>query len=92
MSQGEMSRLCGVDPARVGRALEKEGLVRRKCDPEDGRVVRLYLTEEGRRVLVERPEVEEPRSGASWGRTSQATRASSTSLGTVPLVRRERNR
>ena len=62
MSQGEMSRLFGVDPARVsrvGRALEKEGLVRRERDPEDGRVVRLYLTDAGRKVLEKRPAVEE---------------------------------
>ena len=62
MSQGEMSRVFGVDPARVsrvGQALEKEGLVRRERDPEDGRVVRLYLSDEGRRVLEKRPAVEE---------------------------------
>lgn len=62
MSQGEMSRLFGVDPARVsrvGRALEKEGLVRRERDPEDGRVVRLYLTDAGRKALEKRPAVEE---------------------------------
>ena len=62
MSQGEMSRLFGVDPARVsrvGRALEKEGLVRRERDPEDGRVVRLYLTDAGRKALEKRPEVQE---------------------------------
>ena len=62
MSQGEMSRVFGVDPARVsrvGRALEKEGLVRRERDPEDGRVVRLYLTDAGRKVLEKRPAVEE---------------------------------
>ena len=62
MSQGEMSRVFGVDPARVsrvGRALEKEGLVRRERDPEDGRVVRLYLTDAGRKALEKRPAVEE---------------------------------
>ena len=62
MSQGEMSRVFGVDPARVsrvGRALEKEGLVRRERDPEDGRVVRLYLTDAGREALEKRPAVQE---------------------------------
>ncbi len=62
MSQGEMSRVFGVDPARVsrvGRALEKEGLVRRERDPEDGRVVRLYLTDAGRKAIQKRPAVEE---------------------------------
>lgn len=61
MSQGEMSRFFGVDPARVsrvGRALEGEGLVRRERDAEDGRVVRLHLTQEGREVLEKRPVVE----------------------------------
>ena len=62
MGQGEMSRLFGVDPARVsrvGRALEKEGLVRRERDPEDGRVMRLYLTDAGRRAIEKRPAVED---------------------------------
>ena len=62
MSQGEMSRVFGVDPARVsrvGRVLEGEGLVRRERDPEDGRVVRLYLTDAGRKALEKRPVVEE---------------------------------
>lgn len=62
MTQGEMSRVFGVDPARVsrvGRALEKEGLVRRERDPEDGRVMRLYLTDAGREALEKRPAVEE---------------------------------
>jgi DNA-binding MarR family transcriptional regulator len=54
ISQGEMCRVSEVDPARVsrmGRALEKEGLVRRERDPEDRRVVRMYLTGDGRRAL-----------------------------------------
>ena len=62
ISQGEMSRVFGVDPARVsriGRALEKEGLVRRERDPGDGRVVRLYLTDAGRGALDKRSAVEE---------------------------------
>ena len=62
VSQGEMSRMFGVDPARVsrvGRALEKEGLVRRERDPGDGRVMRLYLTEAGRKAIEQRAKVEE---------------------------------
>lgn len=62
MSQGEMSRFFGVDPARVSRVvriLEGEGLVRRERDPEDGRVVRLYLTDAGRKALEKRPAVQE---------------------------------
>jgi len=51
IGQGEISRLYGVDPSRVtriGQGLESDGLVRRERDPEDNRVVRMYLTEEGR--------------------------------------------
>ena len=62
ISQGELSRLFGVDPARVsrvGRVLEKEGLVRRERDPEDGRVMRLYLTDAGREALEKRRAAEE---------------------------------
>ncbi|CAA9462667.1 MAG: hypothetical protein AVDCRST_MAG25-1091 [uncultured Rubrobacteraceae bacterium] len=62
VSQGEMSRMFGVDPARVsrvGRALEKEGLVRRERDPGDGRVMRLYLTEAGRKAIEQRAAVDE---------------------------------
>ena len=48
----------GVDPSRVTRiaqALEADGLIRRERDPEDNRVVRMYLTEEGRRWLRKLP-------------------------------------
>lgn len=62
MSQGEMSRIFGVDPARISRVvqmLKGKGLVRRERDPGDGRVVRLYLTEAGRKAVEKRPAVEE---------------------------------
>src|ERR687885_1510584 len=55
ISQGELSQRFEVDPSRVTRLakkLEREGLLRRERDPEDHRVVRMYLTEKGR-VLVE---------------------------------------
>ena len=58
IGQGEISRLYGVDPSRVtriGQGLESDGLVLRERDPEDNRVVRMYLTEEGR--LRELPEL-----------------------------------
>jgi DNA-binding MarR family transcriptional regulator len=51
ISQGEVSHRFEVDPSRITRLaqrLEGEGLLRRKRDPEDNRVVRLYATEEGR--------------------------------------------
>jgi MarR family transcriptional regulator, organic hydroperoxide resistance regulator len=59
-SQGEMSHVFEVDPSRVTRiaqALEGDGLVRRERDPEDNRVVRMYLTSEGRRWLRELPDL-----------------------------------
>ena len=54
ISQGELSQKFEVDPSRVTRLakrLEGEGLLRRERDPEDNRVVRMYLTEEGRRLI-----------------------------------------
>jgi MarR family transcriptional regulator, organic hydroperoxide resistance regulator len=64
LSQGEFVREHEVaDPSRVTRtaqALEAEGWIRRERDPEDNRVVRMYLTDEGRRVVEERlPRVHE---------------------------------
>jgi DNA-binding MarR family transcriptional regulator len=54
ISQGELSQKFGVDPSRVTRLakrLEGEGLLRRERDPEDNRVVRMYMTEEGRDLI-----------------------------------------
>jgi MarR family transcriptional regulator, organic hydroperoxide resistance regulator len=54
ISQGEISRLSGVDPSRVtqlAKLLEGEGLIERTRDPEDNRVVRMHLTSEGRRAF-----------------------------------------
>ena len=59
ISQGEVSHRFEVDPSRITRLaqrLEGEGLLRRKRDPEDNRVVRLYATEEGRRLIESRQE------------------------------------
>ena len=56
ISQGEVSHRFEIDPSRVTRLaqrLQDEGLLLRKRDPEDNRVVRLYATEEGR-LMVER--------------------------------------
>jgi DNA-binding MarR family transcriptional regulator len=55
ISQGEVSHRFEVDPSRITRLaqrLQDEGLLSRKRDPEDNRVVRLYATEEGR-LLIE---------------------------------------
>jgi MarR family transcriptional regulator, organic hydroperoxide resistance regulator len=54
ISQGEVSDRFEVDPSRITRLaqrLEKEGLLRRKRDTEDNRVVRLHATEEGRSLI-----------------------------------------
>lgn len=71
-SQGEMSQRYEMDPSRVTRtaqAMEREGMVRRERDPEDNRVVRMYLTDEGRRLLLEKsPVVKEQ----IWRRASSA--------------------
>lgn len=59
ISQGEVSERFEVDPSRITRLaqrLEKEGLLRRKRDLEDNRVVRLHVTEEGRRLISSRQE------------------------------------
>src|ERR671939_1035175 len=55
ISQGEVSHRFEVDPSRITRLaqrLEGEGLLRRKRDPEDNRVVRLHISPEGR-LLIE---------------------------------------
>src|SRR5215210_9156679 len=60
IGQGEISHLFEVDPSRVtriGQGLESDGLVRRERDPEDNRVVRMYLTEEGRLRLQGLPDI-----------------------------------
>jgi DNA-binding MarR family transcriptional regulator len=59
ISQGEVSQRFEVDPSRITRLaqrLEGEGLLRRKRDPEDNRVVRLHATEEGRLLIESRQE------------------------------------
>ena len=59
ISQGEVSHRFEVDPSRITRLaqrLEGEGLLRRKRDPEDNRVVRLHATEEGRLLIQRRQE------------------------------------
>ena len=56
-SQGELSRMFELDPAQVtrtGQALERRGFIRRERDAEDRRVVRMYLTGEGRRLVREK--------------------------------------
>ncbi|MCA1730970.1 MAG: MarR family winged helix-turn-helix transcriptional regulator [Actinobacteria bacterium] len=62
LSQGEVSRFYEIDPSRVTRtaqAMENEGLISRERDPEDNRVVRMYLTGEGRTLLRRLPDLNE---------------------------------
>src|ERR687886_1125493 len=54
ISQGELSQKFEIDPSRVTRLakrLESEGLILRKRDSEDHRIVRMYLSDEGRGLL-----------------------------------------
>jgi DNA-binding MarR family transcriptional regulator len=60
LSQGEFTQEYEMDPSRVTRtaqSLEGDGLIRRERDPEDNRVMRMYLTEEGLEVLRKLPEI-----------------------------------
>ena len=62
LSQGEFMQEYEMDPSRVTRtaqSLEADGLIRRERDPEDNRVMRMYLTEEGSEVLDKLPEINE---------------------------------
>ena len=62
ISQGEVSQEYEMDPSRVTRtvqAMERDGMILRERDPEDNRVVRLYLTDEGRELLAKSPQVNE---------------------------------
>jgi DNA-binding MarR family transcriptional regulator len=54
ISQGELSQKFEIDPSRVTRLakrLEKESLIIRKRDPEDHRIVRMFLTKKGKRLV-----------------------------------------
>ncbi len=58
ISQGDMCQRFGLDPSRltrVAQALERGGMIRRERDPEDNRVVRMYLTWKGREKLRHLP-------------------------------------
>jgi DNA-binding MarR family transcriptional regulator len=49
-----------MDPSKVTRtaqALENDGLIRRERDPADNRVMRMYLTDEGKEQLRRLPEI-----------------------------------
>ena len=62
ISQGDMCQRFDLDPSRLtrlGQTLEREGMIRRERDPEDNRVVRMYLTEKGRGKLRHLPQLSE---------------------------------
>jgi DNA-binding MarR family transcriptional regulator len=58
----------------IGR-LQEAGLVRRETDPEDGRVVQVQLTEQGRNMLARRRAVRAERLAVILDRISAADRA-----------------
>ena len=59
MTQHEMTRDMRVDPSMITRMIQdlerQRGWIRRDRDPEDNRLVRVYLTEEGRRQTRDLP-------------------------------------
>jgi DNA-binding MarR family transcriptional regulator len=60
LSQGEFTQEYEMDPSHVTRtaqSLEADGFIRRERDVEDNRVMRMYLTEEGSKVLDRLPEI-----------------------------------
>ena len=62
INQGEISHRFEVDPSRITRLaqrLEGEGLLCRKRDPEDNRVVRLHICPEGQLLIESRQECRE---------------------------------
>lgn len=51
MSQAEISRLVAIEPPTLVRTIDRmvrDGLVTRVPDPDDGRLSRIHLTEQGR--------------------------------------------
>jgi len=51
MSQAELSRVVAIEPPTMVRTIdrmERDGLVVRVPDPDDGRVTRIHLTDRGR--------------------------------------------
>lgn len=60
LSQGELTQEFELDASRVTRtaqSLESDGFIRRERDPEDNRVMRMYLAEGGREQLRKLPEI-----------------------------------
>jgi MarR family transcriptional regulator, organic hydroperoxide resistance regulator len=56
LTQSELVEMLGVEPPTVTRTLqrlEQAGIVERRTDPEDARVTRVYLTDQGRALEKE---------------------------------------
>jgi DNA-binding MarR family transcriptional regulator len=69
-AMGHVAERLGVamsTATQIADRLEQRGWVRRADDPEDRRVVRLSLTEEGRRVVDERRHLRRERLGEALG-------------------------
>ncbi|MDD2959609.1 MAG: MarR family winged helix-turn-helix transcriptional regulator [Lachnospiraceae bacterium] len=57
ITAGELSAAFGLGSSRIAailNTLTKKGLAKRASDPEDGRVVRVYVTDKGRREAMRR--------------------------------------
>ncbi len=82
LTPGELARRIGVETPTVVRGvgrMEAAGLVVRRDDPRDGRLVRVYLTERGReleRIIPQAEDgvIEEAFSGFSMKDREQLTR------------------
>lgn len=61
LTPGELARRVGVEKPTIVRGvgrMEAAGLVTRRDDPEDGRLVRVYLTDRGRELERVLPDAE----------------------------------
>lgn len=79
VSQESMAKAVGLDPGTTARALfrlEKEGLVRRKADTTDRRVLRVSLTRKGREALPPLQTIESAWEERLMGAVPQKERAS----------------
>jgi MarR family transcriptional regulator, organic hydroperoxide resistance regulator len=82
LTPGELARRIGVETPTVVRGvgrMETAGLVVRRDDPRDGRLVRVYLTDRGRELegIIPQAEdalIEEAFSGFSTKEREQLTR------------------
>jgi DNA-binding MarR family transcriptional regulator len=58
VSQASLYKRYNVDPASITRTvqvMERDGLITRNPDPDDNRFMRVFITEEGRKLAEEMP-------------------------------------